>query len=338
MLSMLHFYMLRILRTDQFVYLIHNTLNCFYLRLSYMLSFLLSLSSIVSQKWLFHLADPYDYSFFGLKHQSIGVLPAGRAVVASTGQLMQIGVPSPNLVEAVQRVAAGSDPARRRPVTLATLPSAVDPLTLRAETKLEDQMWSLPVGVSESTLAPAVLHVYQAEHALIAGPPRSGRSSLLHGLGVLLKAAAPEVGLTVVATRPSPLRSLDVDRVVTQVDVLADALTAVASAGGRQVILIDDADALDDPGDAIVNLLTQRLPELHLIIAGRADNLRSAYGHWTQQVRRSRSGVLLRPDIDLDGDLLGVRLPRRAPVPITVARGYLINDGGAELIQAATIG
>jgi S-DNA-T family DNA segregation ATPase FtsK/SpoIIIE len=80
------------------------------------------------------------------------------------------------------------------------------------------------------------------------------------------------------------------------------------------------------------------LPELHLIIAGRADSLRSAYGHWTQQVRRSRSGVLLRPDIDLDGDLLGVRLPRRAPVPITVARGYLINDGGAELIQAATIG
>jgi DNA segregation ATPase FtsK/SpoIIIE, S-DNA-T family len=81
------------------------------------------------------------------------------------------------------------------------------------------------------------------------------------------------------------------------------------------VILIDDSDTLDDPGNAIITLLNQRLPELHLIIAGRADTLRSAYGHWTQQLRRSRSGVLLRPDVNLDGDLLGVRLPRRAPVP-----------------------
>jgi DNA segregation ATPase FtsK/SpoIIIE, S-DNA-T family len=48
--------------------------------------------------------------------------------------------------------------------------------------------------------------------------------------------------------------------------------------------------------------------------------------------------VLLRPDVDYDGDLLGVRLPRRTPVPITIARGWLVNDGVAELIQAATIG
>jgi len=30
-------------------------------------------------------------------------------------------------------------------------------------------------------------------------------------------------------------------------------------------------------------------------------------------------------------------LPRRAPVAMTVARGWLVNDGGTELIQAATI-
>jgi S-DNA-T family DNA segregation ATPase FtsK/SpoIIIE len=104
------------------------------------------------------------------------------------------------------------------------------------------------------------------------------------------------------------------------------------------VVLIDDADLVDDPDEAIVKLLTQRLPGVHLIVAGRADALRSAYGHWTQQVRRSRSGVLLRPDVDYDGDLLGVRLPRRTSVLVTVARGWLVNDGVAELIQAATIG
>jgi hypothetical protein len=34
--------------------------------------------------------------------------------------------------------------------------------------------------------------------------------------------------------------------------------------------------------------------------------------------------------------LLGVRLPRRTSVPITIALGCLVNDGVAELIQADT--
>jgi S-DNA-T family DNA segregation ATPase FtsK/SpoIIIE len=294
-----------------------------------------AVSSTVSQKWVFYLADTYDYSAFGLKYQSIGVLPPGRAVVANTGQLIQIGLPTPTLSEAAARIAAGAAAVTRRPVTLSTLPTKVDPTVLRNEMHLDTQMWLLPVGIAESTLAPAVLRVYSAEHALIAGPPRSGRSGLLHALASLLT-TAPDVGLTVVAPRPSPLRGLDLARVVTQEDELPDRLAAVAESGGRHVILVDDADALDDPAGAIERLLKQRLPEVHLIAAGRADTLRSAYGHWTQQVRRSRSGVLLRPDTDLDGDLLGVRLPRRAPVAVTVARGWLVNDGGAEFIQAAT--
>jgi S-DNA-T family DNA segregation ATPase FtsK/SpoIIIE len=297
-----------------------------------------ALSSIVSQKWVFHLPDPHDYALFGLKYQSIGVLSAGRAVVAHTGRHMQVGLPTPSLSEAVSRLAAGSPEAIRKPVTLSTLPSRVDPVVLCSEVKLDEQLWELPVGITESALAPALLRVYPGEHVLIAGPQRSGRSGLLGAIASLFTAAAPEVGVTVVATRPSPLRMLEDSRVITAADQLPDALSAVTEAGGRQVILIDDADTLDDPDEAIIKLLKQRLPDVHLIVAGRADTLRSAYSHWTQQVRRSRSGVLLRPDVDLDGDLLGVRLPRRTPVPVTTARGWLVNDGGAELIQAATAG
>jgi S-DNA-T family DNA segregation ATPase FtsK/SpoIIIE len=209
---------------------------------------------------------------------------------------------------------------------------------LRSEVKLDEHLWELPVGITESALAPALLRVYPGEHVLIAGPQRSGRSGLLCAIASLLAAAGPEVGVTVVATRPSPLRVLEVSRVITAADQLPDALAAVTEAGGRQVVLIDDADTVDDPDEAIIKLLKQRLPDVHLIVAGRADTLRSAYGHWTQHVRRSRSGVLLRPDVDMDGDLLGVRLPRRTPVPVTIARGWLVNDGAAELIQAATTG
>ncbi|MGH8933954.1 MAG: FtsK/SpoIIIE domain-containing protein, partial [Egibacteraceae bacterium] len=297
-----------------------------------------ALSSTVSQKWLFRLPDPYDYAMFGVKFRSPSALPPGRALIAESSRLIQVAQPAPSLDEAVAEIAAATPPPARPPVALGTLPTEVDPEELSSALALKEEPWLLPVGISERTLAPAVLRVYPAEHALIAGPARSGRSTLLCALVRLLAAATPEVGLTVVATRPSPLRGLaHVDRVVTEAQALLEALTQVAGAGGRQVVLIDDAEALDDPTGAVDQLLKRLLPDVHVIAAGRADALRSAYGHWTQAVRRSGAGVLLRPDVDFDGDLLAVRLPRQAPVAVTAARGWLVNGGEVEFIQAATV-
>ena len=46
--------------------------------------------------------------------------------------------------------------------------------------------------------------------------------------------------------------------------------------------------------------------------------------------------MLLQPNIDYDGELLGVTLPRRAPVAVTVGRGYLASGGSLEFLQAAS--
>ena len=78
------------------------------------------------------------------------------------------------------------------------------------------------------------------------------------------------------------------------------------------------------------------MPDLFVVASGRPDALRTAYGHWTARVRRSGTGLLLRPAIDVDGDLLGAALPRRAPVALTVARGYVVCDAAVTLVQAAT--
>jgi DNA segregation ATPase FtsK/SpoIIIE, S-DNA-T family len=104
---------------------------------------------------------------------------------------------------------------------------------------------------------------------------------------------------------------------------------------GAVVVLIDDAETFDDGDSAIERLLGAGKPDLHVIAAGRADTLRSSYGHWSQTVRRSKNGILLRPNIDLDGDLVGVNLPRRAPVAMIVGRGYLAQNGEVELVQVA---
>jgi DNA segregation ATPase FtsK/SpoIIIE, S-DNA-T family len=297
-----------------------------------------ALTSTVSQKWLFRLADPYDYAMFGVKFRSPATLPPGRCVIAENSQPIHIGRPMPSLTEAVARIAVAAPPALRPPIPVGTLPVAVDYHQLGDAIRLDAEPWLLPVGIAEATLTPAVLRVYPAEHVLIAGPVRSGRSGLLCALARLLSTANPKVDLTVVATRPSPLRHLNgVDRVVTHSQTLPEALAHVAEGGGRHIVLIDDAEALDDPTGAVDALLKRLLPNVHVFAAGRADLLRTAYGHWTQTVRRSGTGVLLRPDVDFDGDLLAVRLPRLAPVAVTVARGWLVNNGEAEFIQAATV-
>ena len=36
-----------------------------------------------------------------------------------------------------------------------------------------------------------------------------------------------------------------------------------------------------------------------------------AYGGWLRELRKDEHGLLLDPDLDVDGDLFGVRLPRR---------------------------
>ncbi|MFN2556773.1 MAG: cell division protein FtsK, partial [Nitriliruptorales bacterium] len=291
-----------------------------------------------AQKWLFRLADPYDYTAFGVKPGSVPPLPPGRAIGANTGRLIQIGRPTPSLTEAVAALAAEVAPPVRPPAALGTLPQVVAPEPLAASARFDAWPWLLPVGIAEYSLGPATLHLYEGEDALIAGPPRSGRTSALCALARLIRIAQAGIQLTGVAPRPSRLRvSPDLDGVVIDPHRLPEVLQALAEDPRPQLILVDDADVLDDSQGAFEQLLRRRRPDVHLIVAGRADVLRSLYGHWTQSVRRSKCGVLLRPDVDLDGDLLGVRLPRRAPVAMTVGRGWLVDSGDVDFVQLASL-
>jgi S-DNA-T family DNA segregation ATPase FtsK/SpoIIIE len=106
-------------------------------------------------------------------------------------------------------------------------------------------------------------------------------------------------------------------------------------AAGPTLVLIDDCDALDDPGGRLAQLLTAGRPDLHIVGAGRSDVLRTLYGHWTQVLRRSKAGVLLQPNLELDGELLAARLPRRLHTELPTGRGFLVGDGRVELIQLA---
>ena len=80
--------------------------------------------------------------------------------------------------------------------------------------------------------------------------------------------------------------------------------------------------------------LAEHLGHLRVVIAGRTDALRAAYGHWTQRARRSAAGVLLQPIATTDGDLWQRQLPPLPPDP-PPGRGYIIDGGRCQLFQAA---
>jgi hypothetical protein len=101
------------------------------------------------------------------------------------------------------------------------------------------------------------------------------------------------------------------------------------------LLLIDDAETVDDVGELLARLSKSDRPDLLVVAAGRNDSVRSGYTHWTRQLRRSKLGVLLVPDVDYDGDILGTTIPRRPPVAMSAGRGYLVNSGRSELVQLA---
>ena len=101
------------------------------------------------------------------------------------------------------------------------------------------------------------------------------------------------------------------------------------------VVLVDDAELIEDSGGRIASLLGAALPNVHVVAAANADALRSMYGHWTSTLRRSRAGLLLQPALERDGDLLGASLPYRVHVTMPPGRGFLVCGSQVELVQVA---
>jgi len=199
-------------------------------------------------------------------------------------------------------------------------------------------IWSLPVGLDGRALDVCHVELQPGEHLLVTGPARSGRSSALVLLAQQVRVADPAARVITVTPRRSPLRGLCWPEHVTGPEELAARLSAPRAFGTgeepRSVLLVDDAELVDDPGSVLLRAVSG-CTALTVVAAGRVDALRSAYGHWTQVLRRQRRGLILRPTSDVDGDVLGVTLPRRESVPAAPGRGYLVADGGCALVQLA---
>ncbi len=300
-----------------------------------------SIAALVPQKLVFRLGDTSDFGLLGISPRDVPKLPPGRAIDAVTKLEVQVALPGPDgLAAAVAAVADGVDlsavdPARR-PRPIGTLVNNVSLSEICDGLSISEEEWVLPIGIGDTSLAPVALRLPAGEHVLIAGPPRSGKSTCLDAIAAMVGKTHPEVAITLVAFRRSPLLSAkEIGRTVATPEALDAALEEINAQPGPQLILIDDCDSVDDPMNTLNRLLSASRPDLHVIAAGRADVLRGTYGNWTATLRRSRMGIGLKPDPDRDGDLWGTQFPRKATNQWPVGRGYAISEGAIEVVQAA---
>jgi S-DNA-T family DNA segregation ATPase FtsK/SpoIIIE len=179
---------------------------------------------------------------------------------------------------------------------------------------------------------------------LVAGPPRSGRTTALTVLGKQLKSANIEI--LVAAPARSELARFAYSAGIPVWDDGAGRDSFTATPAGGRVILIDDAEIfVDTPvGAALEDIVRRTDADQVAVVAARTDDLAVAYRGLLFEAQRGRTGLLLQPTA-ADGEVLGVRL-KRSRTSMLPGRGVLVGDlprltglavsGGLIPVQVAT--
>ncbi len=284
---------------------------------------------------------------FGLRTDTAGLRP-GRAIRADDRRELQVGRPPAgafsDAAAAVASAAGGlcgrddqaaglADAPSGGPMSIGVLPSVVPAGVLGVGGTLEERRVRLRFAMCDLRLRPIGFALHDGEHAMVLGPPRTGRTSALAAIGVAARRAGASV--LVVSDRPSS----DLAALLGVAPITAEQLDAAGPQDGpsRCVALIDDADMVrDSPDGALAGVVSDRGSRLHVVASATAERVRSSYGHWLTEMRSCRTGLLLRPG-PLDGDLLGVALPPRLGLAPRPGLALIIENGAAELCQVALL-
>jgi len=304
-----------------------------------------ALSSVVTTRLVLRMAERDDYALLGVEPALVrsATLPPGRGFIGGTTEV-QVAVLA-GADPAVEQAALAAAVARARgrwtrteprvermpdEVALADLPPAPQPLVL-------------PVAVGDTDVAPVPVDLRDG-HLLVVGPPRSGRSTALATIAAAARRQAVPPALVLVHRRtgllqrvaPWDLGPLDADD-PQAIEGLGGAVSALLGGGRSVLVLCDDADAYAERASAALEELARTGRDAPVRVVAASDNrwAQRAYSGLVPELRRSKQALLLAPEIELDGDLVGVRL--RAPLePIGMpGRGFLVAGGRAELVQLA---
>jgi S-DNA-T family DNA segregation ATPase FtsK/SpoIIIE len=276
------------------------------------------LTALTATKLVLALPDLGDYAQAGVAARAIpGSRTPGRGVRAGDDAEFQIALPP----EPVRDVAAARGAIRLRPlprrITLGQIPRPVG-------------RYLLAVGGAAATPIAVDLSA-GAGRMLVAGPPRSGRSSVLRTV-----LAQADSTATVAAPPRSPLVASARARGLAVIGP-QDRTIDLPESG---LVLVDDAEAFvdTDVGAALTSWLRAESAGRVAVVAARSDAAGAVFRGLVGEVRRAGCGLLLQP-APHDGELLGVTLAR-VPRTTIAGRGVLVpdpdwrvagDDGGSEM-------
>lgn len=278
-------------------------------------------------KLCLRLADAGSYTGLGLRARDVPELRGLRAI--ELGGRLEIQIGRYDVATAVERVAAGYPDAVPTP-SVGVLPELVPAADVLDACGRAGTTWRLGIGRHYRDLSVASLSLAPGMHAIVAGPPGSGRTGALRMLAAAALAGDPDATVCVVAADPGAWAGAPVDEVATGFD----GLTAWPGDTGRALLLVDGIESLGPGAATALDRLIPAVPAGgHVIVSGRPEAFRGMQP-WQRAVTMSRTGLLLRPTPD-DGDILRIRLPREAAPRPLPGRGYLVEAGGTAQIQTA---
>lgn len=284
------------------------------------------------------LASPDEYMAAGVKPAALGDSPPpGRALYR--GLEVQLATPSAAI--------SGSDQAKAfetlgRQLQDTGRGSAPSIRKLPNEVGIDD----LPpgsIGLSGTDLTS--VHVPSWELAGVFGPSRSGRTSALMAFAEASLAVSPTRSVIFLSASvrdmPLPPWVLGYGAGPEQgAGLLNEVMTLVE---GRPewnpVILIDDLNELVDPNFEVTLerlLIVRRTRKMSILVSGEITAIKQSYSPLIGTFRNAKKGLLLTPDVAVDGDIFSLPLPR-SQVKWTAGRGYLVNGPDTVLIQLAHV-
>ena len=178
-----------------------------------------ALASLAQQRLAFQLADVADYAQFGLMRRAI------PQFVARPRRRRRFGTGDPGGARRLRALAGRggggalpiASPGPRRPRAArrrwGCCPRASGSTRCWAPGRADRGAGAdifIPFGIGDETLEPAGFELYEGDHAMIAGPARTGRTTALLVVAEVLSRLYPDVPLVGIATRRSALRECPV--------------------------------------------------------------------------------------------------------------------------------
>ncbi len=311
-------------------------------------------NALVEEQIVLRLSDKTDYSSAGLTPSKMpDEIPEGRAFRAESARELQIALLEPSgqgsaaadliRAEAAAMPPLGPEtPAVQRPLAITMLPSV---LTFDAALGMGEgprPNFGL-VGVGGDELDLLGMHFDASASAfIVAGSPRSGRSTVLQTMARSLLAGGTDVVL--ITPKSSPLRLLEehpnVRGVIRGTEFGPEDITPFLGADQPPAVLvIDDVDLLSaqHPADEFLRKFVLHGGDNghYLLFAGLAANLSAGFTGWRVDARRSGYGVLLSPKELAEGEAIGAKIsPADVTRTVKPGRGILhLGDGEPLTVQ-----